>query len=152
MLTTTIWQAEKYNYLGEKFQKAFSFLRETDFSKLSEGKVEIDGEDVFAEVQEYVTKPGSECRFESHRKYFDIQYMADGEEYFGFIPLKELKKDTGYDESRDLEFYQFPEVSGRLHLKTGDFAVVSPYDGHQPRCIGIAPCKVKKIVVKVKVD
>ena len=67
-------------------------------------------------------------------------------------PLEELKKDTGYDETRDLEFYQFPEVNGRIHLKKGDFAVVSPDDGHQPRCIGKAPCKVKKIVVKVKVD
>ena len=152
MLTTTIDHAEKYNYLGERFRKAFAFLRDTDFSVLSEGKVEIDGENIFAEVQEYVTKPENECRFESHKKYFDIQYMAEGEEYFGFIPLEELKKDTGYDETRELEFYQFPEVNGRIHLKKGDFAVVSPDDGHQPRCIGKAPCKVKKIVVKVKVD
>ena len=54
MLTTTIKEAEKYNYLGERFQKAFAFLRDTDFSVLSEGKVEIDGENIFAEVQEYV--------------------------------------------------------------------------------------------------
>ena len=38
MLTTTIKEAEKYNYLGERFQKAFAFLRDTDFSVLSEGK------------------------------------------------------------------------------------------------------------------
>mgnify|MGYP000426472044 CR=1 FL=1 len=55
MLTTTIDHAEKYNYLGERFRKAFAFLRDTDFSVLSEGKVEIDGENIFAEVQEYVT-------------------------------------------------------------------------------------------------
>lgn len=152
MLTTTIKEADKYDYLGERFQKAFTFLKETDFSALSEGKVEIDGDRLFAEVQEYVTRPETECRFESHKKYFDIQYMAEGEEYFGFIPLGELEKDTGYDESRDLEFYKAPAVSGRIHLKQGDFAIASPDDGHQPRCIGIAPCKVKKIVVKVKVD
>ena len=67
MLTTTIDHAEKYNYLGERFRKAFAFLRDTDFSVLSEGKVEIDGENIFAEVQEYVTKPENECRFESHK-------------------------------------------------------------------------------------
>lgn len=152
MLTTTIKEAEKYDYLGDRFQRAFRFLRETNFDDLSEGKIEIDGENIFAEVQEYVTKPEKECRFESHKKYFDIQYMAEGEEYFGFIPLGELKEDTGYNAECDLEFYKFPEVNGRLHLKKGDFAVVSPDDGHQPRCIGKAPCKVKKIVVKVKVD
>ena len=79
---------------------------------------------------------------------------AEKYDYLGarFIPLEELEKDTGYDEERDLEFYKFPEVSGRLHLKKGDFAVVSPDDGHQPRCIGKAPCQVKKIVVKVRTD
>ncbi len=28
--------------------------------------------------------------------------------------------------------------------RKGDFAIVSPEDGHKPRCIGDAPCKVKK--------
>ena len=152
MLTTGIELAEKYDYLAEKFRKAFCFLKETDFSKMSQGRIEIEGEDLFAEVQEYVTKPAEECRFESHRKYFDIQYMADGEEYFGYVPVKELEKDTGYDAERDLEFYLPPKISGRVHLKKGDFAVVSPEDGHQPRCIGESQSRVKKIVVKVKVD
>ena len=152
MLTETSCLYGKYDYLDPKFQKALLFLKKTDFSSLSEGKIEIDGDDIFAEVQEYTTKPAEECRFESHRKYFDIQYIAEGEEYFGYVPLSELEKDTGYDKSRDLEFYKMPAVSGRIHLKKGDFAVVSPDDGHQPRCIGESPCKVKKIVVKVKVD
>lgn len=152
MLTTTITDSQKYDYLAEKFQKAFAFLRETDFSDIPESKIEIDGKDIFAEVQEYTTMPAEECRFESHKKYFDIQYMAEGEEYFGYIPVRELEEDTGYDESRDLEFYKAPKTSGRIHLKKGDFAIVSPEDGHQPRCIGEAACSVKKIVVKVKVD
>ena len=103
MLTTTVLNGQKYDYLEEKFQKAFTFLKETDFSELTEGKIEIDGDNIFAEVQEYMSKPEEECRFESHRKYFDIHYMAEGEEYFGYIPLEELDKDTGYDEARDLE-------------------------------------------------
>ncbi len=152
MLTTEIELVEKYDYLADKFKRAFRFLKETDFTGVRPGRIEIDGEDIFAEVQEYETKPEADCRFESHRKYFDIQYMAEGEEYFGYIPLKELEKDTGYDEERDLEFYLPPRTYGRVHLKKGDFAVVSPEDGHQPRCIGEAPCQVKKIVVKVKVE
>ncbi|HJB18523.1 MAG TPA: YhcH/YjgK/YiaL family protein [Candidatus Bariatricus faecipullorum] len=152
MLTTRIGDAARYDYLAEKFQKAFRFLEKTDFSGMKAGKVEIDGDRIFAEIQEYTTKPEEECRFESHKKYFDIQYMAEGEEFFGYIPLEYLEPDTGYDESRDLEFYKAPRISGRIHLKKGDFAVVSPQDGHQPRCMGEAPCQVKKIVVKVLVD
>ena len=152
MLTTIIGNEATYDYNAEKFKKAFRFLQETDFSKMSEGRVVIDGDNIFAEVQEYTTKPEEECKFEAHRKYFDIQYMAEGEEYFGFIPKSELQKDTGYDEARDLEFFKAPKTSGRIHLTQGAFAVVSPDDGHQPRCIGEQPCKVKKVVVKVKVD
>ena len=32
MLTTRIGDAARYDYLAEKFQKAFRFLEETDFS------------------------------------------------------------------------------------------------------------------------
>ena len=42
MLTTTMKYAEKYNYLDEKFQKAFCFLRETDLLALPVGNVPID--------------------------------------------------------------------------------------------------------------
>ncbi|MCI6636721.1 MAG: YhcH/YjgK/YiaL family protein [Bilifractor sp.] len=152
MLTTTIDIADKYNYLTDRFRKAFDFLKNTDFSSLSEGVIPIDGDCVFAQVQIYETKPVEECRFEAHRKYFDIQYMADGEEYMGFLPLKYLEEDTSYDAENDLQFYHLPEKYGRILLRTGDFAVVSPDDGHMPRGIGSTRQTVKKIVVKVAVD
>lgn len=152
MLTTNKALGMKYDYMAEKFQKAFDFLENTDFSKCGSGRIEIQGDDIFAEVQEYTTMPEEECRFESHRVYFDIQYMAEGEEYFGYIPLKELEIDMEYDSERDLAFYKEPKTSGRIHLRKGDFAIVAPEDGHKPRCIGEAACPVKKVVVKVKVD
>ena len=42
------------------------------------GKVAIDGDRIFAEIQEYTTKDPKDCRFETHRKYYDIQYVAEG--------------------------------------------------------------------------
>ena len=140
--------------MTKRFQKAFAFLRETDFSQFSEPcEIEIDGRDVYAEVQLYETKPETECRFESHRVYYDIQYMAEGEEFMGFTPLQnlDLTGGTGYMEERDLAFYPRPEIYGRIYLREGDFAVVSPDDGHMPRCAGKVRRSVKKIVVKVRV-
>ena len=81
----------------------------------------IDGDKIFAEIQEYTTKDPKDCRFETHRKYYDIQYVAEGEEFFGYIPLSELEEDTGYDPERDLEFYKEPENPGWIHLRKGDF-------------------------------
>ena len=44
MLTTNITLAEKYDYLSDKFKKAFTFLRETDLASLPIGRTEIDGD------------------------------------------------------------------------------------------------------------
>lgn len=57
-----------------------------------------------------------------------------------------------YDAERDLIFYQEPSESGAVVMKAGDFAIVPPEDGHAPRRMTVnGPCKVKKIVVKIRV-
>lgn len=152
MLTTNLALAEKYDYLSEKFKKAFAFLRENDLAALPVGKVPIDGEEIYADVQSYTSMPAERCPFESHRVYFDLQYVVEGEEAFGYEPLENLVPTMEYDADRDLIFYKEPAQSGTVILKAGDFAVVPPEDGHAPRRMtSNGPCPVKKIVVKVKV-
>lgn len=152
MLTTNILLAEKYGYLSDKFEKAFNFLRNTELAELPLGNTPIDGDEVYANVQSYTTMPAEECPFESHRAYFDLQYVVEGEECFGYEPLASLTPSTEYDAERDLIFYQEPAESGVVVMKAGDFAIVSPEEGHAPRRMTKnGPCQVKKIVVKVRV-
>ena len=152
MLTTNIELAENYAYLSDKFNKAFAFLIDTDLVALPVGRTEIDGDEVFANVQSYTTMTPEECAFESHKAYFDLQYVAEGEECFGYEPVKNLTPSMEYDENRDLIFYQEPQEAGCVILKAGDFAIVPPEDGHAPRRMTPnGPCQVKKIVVKVRV-
>ena len=152
MLTTNISLAEKYDYLSDKFKMAFRFLRETKLEELPVGNVPIDGEEVYANVQSYTTMPSEQCPFESHRAYFDIQYVVEGEECFGYEPLANLTPSTEYDAERDLLFYEEPSESGAVIMKAGDFAIVPPEDGHAPRRMTAhGACRVKKIVVKVRV-
>lgn len=68
-------------------QKALDYLKTTDVTKLDDGKYKIPGTSYEANVQRYMTKDESECRPESHEKYVDIQYIAVGEEAFGWCPL-----------------------------------------------------------------
>lgn len=153
MLTTNLMLAEKYDYLGDKFRKAFAFLRETDLAALPLGNVPIDGKEVYANVQSYTTMTAEECPFESHRAYFDLQYVVEGEERFGYEPLGNLTPAMEYDPERDLIFYQEPACSSSVILKAGDFAIVPPEDGHAPRRMTEkGPCRVKKIVVKISVS
>ena len=103
-----------------------------------------------ANVQEYTTYPASEASFETHEKFFDIQYMASGREMFGVCKRDGLKVKERIEEN-DLIFYQEPEFSGSVLLEEGDLIVVAPEDAHKPRCVAGAPCQVKKVVVKVAV-
>lgn len=151
MLTTNIALAGKYDYLSEKFKRAVAFLRETDLAALPDGMIKIDGDDIYASVQSYQTLEPEDCPFESHFKYFDLQYIVEGEECFGCHPVKYMKASTEYDETKDLVFYHEPTQAGTVILKAGDFAIVSPEDGHAPkRMTENGPCHVKKIVVKIK--
>ena len=149
MLTTNILLAEKYDYLSEKFKKAFTFLRDTDLAALPVGNVPIDGNEVYANVQSYSTMDAADCPFESHKEYFDVQYVVEGEECFGYEPVENLIPSVEYDAEKDLIFYQEPADFGSVILKAGDFAIVPPEDGHAPRRMTAnGSCHVKKIVVK----
>ena len=77
MLATSIDLVTKYDYLSEKFKKAYQWLATNDTAKMEDGRYDIcDG--VFAMVQRYETVDFNEARFESHKDYFDIQYVAEG--------------------------------------------------------------------------
>lgn len=56
-----------------------------------------------ANVQEYTTYPASEASFETHEKFFDIQYMASGREMFGVCKRDGLKVKERIEEN-DLIF------------------------------------------------
>lgn len=150
MLTTTIDLIDKYDYLAEKFKKGYRFLKNTDLKTLPLGRIEIDGDEVFANVQEYITMSAADCQYEAHNNYFDIQYVVEGQEYFGCTKRSNLTAATPYDPVNDLIFFQDPPQSGAILLQPGDTAIVSPEDAHKPRCTAGSPCKVRKIVLKIK--
>ena len=89
MYATTIALAEKYNYLDDKFKAAYAWLRDTDIAALSAGSYPVC-EGVTANVQEYTTFPASEGSFETHDKFFDIQYVISGKEQFGYCKREGL--------------------------------------------------------------
>ena len=150
MLFSNIKLAEKYNYLEEKFSCAYKWLAETDIQSLPVGSYPIMGDTVVANVQEYTTFPASQGSFETHERYFDIQYVVSGREQFGICKRDGLKEKER-NEANDLIFYEEPEFSGSVFLEVGDMIVVAPEVAHKPRCQAGGPCAVKKVVVKVAV-
>ena len=150
MFNAHISIAEKYDYLAPKFKAAYKWLAETDIKALAEGKYRILGDEVIADVQSYTTQPESERRFETHDQHFDIQYIAEGQEFFGVCSREGLELLESRPE-RDAEFWSSPENFSMVLLHEGEFIVVAPEDAHKPRCAVGSPAKVRKVVVKVRV-
>lgn len=151
MLFANINEAEKYDYLAEKFKAAYRWLRETDLEALAPGNYPILGQAVYGVVMEYMTIPEAQGRYEAHEKYFDIQYVVSGTERFGICQNTGAKEEQRIEE-KDLIFYERPENHGFIVLNPGDLAVVAPEDLHMPKCQVSQPCRVKKVVVKVACD
>jgi YhcH/YjgK/YiaL family protein len=148
MIVDNIKNAEFYYGLGDKFQKAFEFLKNTDLVALANGKYQIEGDDIFATVQEYQTKPESEGKFEAHRKYIDVQYIAKGHEKLGYVNIAAFSPVGDFDEEKDIVFGEGQGIF--VQAKEGDFVIFAPQDAHMPCISDDAPCAVKKVIVKIK--
>lgn len=133
---------------GERFKKAFEFLKNNDLSDYENGKYEIEGDEIFVSVQDYQTKPESEGKFEAHKKYTDIQFIIKGREKLGFGPIENFTPATFYDEKNDILFLD--GEGDFVEATENNFLIFTPDDAHMP-CIAInEPSYVKKAVVKVK--
>ncbi len=152
MITSTLSQLHPYGILSSNFEKAIRYVLQADFAVMEPGKYIVDGDDLFAVVNEYTTKPPSECEPESHRDYADIQIMIAGRENFGYTPLDGQATTTPYDPEKDVALYSIPEGAlSYIALGPGEFIVFFPSDIHQPEVYAGQPARVKKVVVKVAV-
>lgn len=149
MIIDILENAGHYTDMHEHFNKAFDFLQETDIENTESGKYVLDGDRVFAMVQEYDSRDIKDCKLEAHRKYIDIQYIVSGEEFIGVDLLKDQPSKDGYDENKDIIFFQ--AESSAVKMKPGMFAIFYPDDLHMPGIKVNRPARVKKVVVKVQV-
>lgn len=120
---------------------------------VAEGRRMIRGEEIFANIARYETKPREAAYPEAHRKYADIQLLLSGHEGIEWFPLEGLTERTAYDPERDFAIYERPPyVSGITVLGPGIFALYMPTDAHMPQLsLTLAPATVTKVVVKVEV-
>ncbi len=152
MIFDSLDNAKQYCALNNKLKKGFDFLLNSDLKNLKEGKYEIEGQEIFANIQTLTTKEKSEQKWEVHRKYIDIQYLIHGHECMGYGILKDFQtKVTEYDKEKDIEFLE-GEVYNYINLKEGDFVIFFPNDVHAPMLYDKQPKNIKKVIVKIAID
>lgn len=139
--------------LPAEIESALDYLRLTDFSKLEAGRYPIDGENVFALVQDPITQHWEAGLPEFHKRYIDIQCLLEGEEGIGYSPTNaNLINITDQLAERDIAFVAQQDNESRLLLKPGMFAIFFPGELHRPCRAPNAPMRIKKVVIKIDVN
>ena len=111
MIADTLAQYHRYTSLSPRFAAAFNFLERLPADAALE-RHEIDGDNCFALVQAYNTKPLAQAKFEAHRKYIDIQFIQSGRETLLWSPLTALMETTiPYTHDTDVAFFATPAQS-----------------------------------------
>ena len=147
MIKDRLENAKTFYSLSDRIKKGLEWLKNNDLNSLDCGRYYIEEDNIYANVDEYETK--TDAKYEAHRKYIDIQYMVEGEEYVGVTDLNNCTTCIEYDEEKDLEFFNAKDDFQTL--KTGEFFIFYPQDAHKP-CINKDKIKCKKVVVKVRIN
>ena len=147
MIYDTLHHRAQYRGLPERILRALDFLAETDFSSLADGRYEIDGDRLFANVGSYETRPANETP-EAHKKYMDIQYVFEGRELIGVGPLEEMGDIVDARPEGDIRLRQAGHLD-YLTLEPGRFIALWPCDAHAPGIAAGDPAPARKCVVKV---
>jgi YhcH/YjgK/YiaL family protein len=149
MIVDSLANAKLYHALHPRLAAAFDYLASFD-AATPDGKYPIDADRVHVLVQSYITKPAAEKKWESHRRYLDVQYIVSGRERITAAPIAALTGATEYNEAKDVINYGGAEGdASTLYLERGQFAIFLPDDGHRPGVAVDASEDVRKVVVKV---
>ncbi|BEP30342.1 YhcH/YjgK/YiaL family protein [Helicovermis profundi] len=149
MIIDNIQNIGMYKNIGKYLDEAINYILTTNFDKISPGKYQVIGDDVFAIISEYETKNEDDGFWEAHEKYIDIQYIAKGIEKIGYSNIERFEIKNCYDCDSDVALGRAD--GDFITLFPGDFMILFPQDVHKPGNQYCEKAQVKKVVVKVKI-
>lgn len=153
MIFSSVYAHDDLKKYPLAISRAIEYAIGTDFGKLEDGKQEIDGDRMYANLFHLTSKPVEQTHPELHRKYIDVQFWISGEELFGIAPYAGGGICVDGREKEDLYFYENIPNESFVHAKQGCYAVFFPNDAHRPGvCVGGKPLDYRKVVVKVSID
>lgn len=148
MIIDNVSNAKRYYASLPLLKKGFDKLTELENAPC--GKAEIDGENIYASVQECVSAEPEKCAFENHRRYIDVHYVIDGEERIDYLPKSVCEPTTDFDTENDYELLTANGEFQTVVLNKGDFAVLYPDEVHRTKVCVAEPKPLRKIVFKVE--
>jgi len=149
MIFSSLSQSSRYAALHPLFQRAFDYIRDTDFFVLAPGRYNIVGDDLIVIVEHTQGKPKEHARLEAHRKYIDIQLVLDGDEQMGWKSLSDcLNPVSEHSEDKDIRFFHDAPVSW-IAVPPDHFCIFFPEDAHAPL---VGDGQIRKVIFKIAVS
>ena len=148
MIFDNLARASRYAGLGNTFQTALTYLVRQDFSTSPIGRSDLQGDELYAMLQEFTTKPFDQGVWEAHRRYIDVHYVISGQEKIFFAPIETMQPG---EYLTDKDFLPLKGTGSPLVLSKGFFVIFYPEDAHMPGLQVDAPELVRKVVLKIKV-
>ncbi len=138
--------------LPSNINHVLQHLRETDYAQRAPGKYPIEGEAIFALVQDPMTQAWDTGLPEFHRRHIDVQLLLEGEEVIAYLPENpNLTPVIDHLAEKDIAFVPTQENETRIVLTPSMFAVFYPGELHRPCRALKAPMQIKKVVIKISI-
>ena len=148
----SVRNAHLYGNVSPNLKAALDYIRENDLNSLEDGRFEIaDGNVTIIIKKGYFTKEEEQCKWESHEKWIDIQYLLEGEEQIGYCQASNMDVKIPYDKDSDNTIYHNCENGFKAKLYPGDFVILFPEDAHMALIAGDAITMNNKAVIKVRI-
>ena len=147
MIFDRIENAGRYMGISENLDRALTYMMNTDLTLLENGRHEIDGDKVFVNVMDAVTRTGK-GEYEFHEQYYDIQIDLSGNEDVLFATeYQEITKP--YQKDGDIGM-GICNCEALCHLGPGKFVVCEPTEPHLPGAAADGKeQEIRKAVIKV---
>lgn len=147
MILDTLDRLKAYASISPLMEKVIAFIEGNDLGSLEPGKIVLDGEDLFVNVNVQEAQTRAEVPIEAHVKYIDIQIPVSADEEMGYVAESMLPAPSQqYSPEKDVVFY--PGLCDTyLNVRKGMFVVFLPGEGHAP---AITENGIRKLVIKIR--
>ena len=150
MIADKLSNLNVYPELAEYEADILGFLEKME-QNIPDGRYDLRGDELFALVQRYESKPLEGAKMESHKLYADLQYIYSGKEWIYVDFADELTVCDDRTPAADILFYEVRPNKGGSLLSSGMFGYYGPQDAHMPCIMVDGPEKVEKVVFKIRV-
>lgn len=149
MIYTKRANIRRYLGRGESLDTAIRHLLSADLTRLTPGRNEVDGDQVYINRFGYQTVEPGQAIWEGHERYGDMHVVLSGHERIGVTDASAL---TVIDRKPEEDFVGYRgDVEVWFPMTSEDVLIVYPQEAHMVKVIDTQSTRVEKACYKFRV-